>query len=295
MTKHTKRRGNSALTLLWIAIIAVAVYAMYRLTGGESLLSAPKAKVDSKSAVATDQTHQVAAATLKELCLRERVELPSVGSAGQLIEHEGHTLLYDNELRLSRWVAYRLDADELDAVCERSNFFQPDPEVDGVRVTTRDYTSSGYDRGHLAPAADMRWDQSAMEQCFYMTNICPQNRQLNGGDWKDLEERVRNLAKIYGNVWVVCGPIVSQRPKRIGDNRVAVPSAFFKAVLVVTDTSATTSGWIFANNSTRQPVDRAAVTVDSIEVVCGCDLFPLLPDSVENRIESRLGDLCRSR
>ena len=65
------------------------------------------------------------------------------------------------------------------------------------QTSTGDYTKSGYDRGHMAPAADMKWNKQAMEESFYMSNICPQNPNLNRGDWNDLEEKSRQMAKKY--------------------------------------------------------------------------------------------------
>ena len=94
-------------------------------------------------------------------------------------------------------------------------------------------TKSGYDRGHMAPAADMKWSKQAMEESFYMSNICPQNPNLNRGDWNDLEEKSRQWAKKYGAVYIACGPIYdTKRPKRIGNNKVAVPHAFYKVILI---------------------------------------------------------------
>ena len=112
---------------------------------------------------------------------------------------------------------------------ERTDKFLPDPDVRGAKAYSNDYTKSGYDRGHMAPAADMKWSKQAMAESFYMSNICPQNPNLNRGDWNDLEEKSRQWAKKYGAVYIACGPVYDHgKPKRIGNNKVAVPDAFYK-------------------------------------------------------------------
>ena len=100
-------------------------------------------------------------------------------------------------------MAYVLTKEEIQGDEERSNHFRPDPMVKGDPVVTKDYSNSGYDRGHMAPAADMKWSEQAMRESFYMTNICPQHHSNNAGDWKDLEELVRDLAVPFAIAFIV--------------------------------------------------------------------------------------------
>ena len=171
----------------------------------------------------------------------------------------------------------------------RTNKFLPDPDVRGAKAYTGDYTKSGYDRGHMAPAADMKWNKQAMEESFYMSNICPQNPNLNRGDWNDLEEKSRQWAKKYGAVYIACGPIYdTKRPKRIGNNKVAVPHAFYKVILINDKKNPQAIGFIFPNSAGHKPLKKYMVTVDSVEKRTDIDFFPALPDEIENRIEAEL-------
>ena len=159
----------------------------------------------------------------------------------------------------------------------------------GAKAYTGDYTKSGYDRGHMAPAADMKWNKQAMEESFYMSNICPQNPNLNRGDWNDLEEKSRQWAKKYGAVYIACGPIYdTKRPKRIGNNKVAVPHAFYKVILINDKKNPQAIGFIFPNSAGHKPLKKYMVTVDSVEKRTDIDFFPALPDEIENRIEAEL-------
>lgn len=161
-------------------------------------------------------------------------ELPRLNNnqPEQIIEHIGYTVSYNPTWLEPNWVAYELTAAETGGEQERSNHFKPDPLVEGDPVVTSDYSKSGYDRGHMAPAADMKWSEQAMRESFYMTNICPQLHNLNAGDWKDLEEMARSWAQQYGNIYIACGPIVEAEYPTIGKTHtIAVPAAFYKVFL----------------------------------------------------------------
>ena len=129
------------------------------------------------------------------------------GTGGQILKRKGYTLSYNADYKTPQWVAWELTKKETKGKEGRTDKFLPDPDVRGAKAYTGDYTKSGYDRGHMAPAADMKWSKQAMEESFYMSNICPQNPNLNRGDWNDLEEKSRQWAKKYGAVYIACGPI----------------------------------------------------------------------------------------
>ena len=137
------------------------------------------------------------------------VEIPVYNSSrgGQLIRHTGYTVSYDADFKTPQWVAWTLTSGKAQGNEPRYDKFQPDPMVRGAKAYPKDYTKSGYDRGHMAPAADMKWSRQAMVESFYMTNVCPQNRNLNRGDWKELEELERDWALRYGTVSIAAGPI----------------------------------------------------------------------------------------
>ena len=208
------------------------------------------------------------------------------------LKRTAFTVSYNNFYKTPNWVAWELTKAETTGDEKRKNKFQPDPELPEPRVEHADYTNSGYDRGHMAPAADMKWDSQAMEESFYMSNICPQNRKLNRDDWADLEEQCRDWANVYGKIYIACGPIYDTRaPKRIGEHGVAVPDRFFKVVLIYDDGNPMAMGFLFENKAHHQNLKNYMVTVDRVEEETGLDFFPRLPDSIENRIESTIPEV----
>ncbi len=207
----------------------------------------------------------------------------------QVICHLAYSVSYNDDWKLPNWVAYELTKQETMGEVERCNGFSPDPKVKGNAVVHKDYTNNPgkYDRGHMAPAADMKWSEQAMKESFYTTNICPQNANLNRGDWNDIEELVRDYAKRYGAVYVVCGLIVSDKPEYMGNyQKIAIPDAFYKAILRKNGNSWTTIGFVCKNEAGSKPILYHIRTIDEIEDMANIDLFYSLPDDVENEIES---------
>ncbi len=222
-----------------------------------------------------------------------RLEIPYrlEDSESEIIEHMGYTLSYNNDLRVPNWVAYELlESEVITAYRSREDEFTPDPLVKGRQAYDRDYVGSGYDRGHMAPAADMRWSSQTMKECFYLSNVCPQNHNLNSGAWNDLEKQVRYEARYYKSVWVVCGPIFEYNsPKHIGKNHVAVPDSFFKALLARRkDGSYASIGFIFPNKACERNLTHYAMTVDELESKLGMDLFYNLDDRAQDRAEAEM-------
>ncbi|MGN0189754.1 MAG: DNA/RNA non-specific endonuclease [Candidatus Cryptobacteroides sp.] len=216
-------------------------------------------------------------------------ELPAWTSGGTSVPvtHSGYTASYNTERLIPDWVAYTLTAEEVAGTVGRGSGFRPDPSLDCPQAVDADYRNSGWDRGHMAPAADMRWSTSAMSESFYLVNVCPQHPGLNRGDWKELEDLCRNLAVKYGELRIVCGPLVRDNALgRIGSG-VCVPDAFFKALLARTDSLTLSSiAFVFENAPGNRPVASYAVSVDSVETLSGLDLFARLPDGPESLIES---------
>jgi len=221
----------------------------------------------------------------------EKVEIPAKlnDRKEQIITHTGFTVSYNSDWKIPNWVAYELTKEEVEGIVPRYDTFMPDPNISYTQsATNNDYKNSGWDRGHMAPAADMKWSEQAMKESFYFSNICPQNRNLNAGIWKDLEEQVRSLATQKGNLYIVCGPIVSKNPKTIGANRVAIPDAFFKVLLQNDNGEWSAIAFMFANESGRKPLSTYAMSVEDMQIITGIDFFPALPDSIEERIESQV-------
>lgn len=217
-------------------------------------------------------------------------ELPRLNNhqPEQVIEHLGYTVSYNPQWLVPNWVAYELTNSETFGEQERSNHFKPDPLVKGDPVVTSDYSKSGYDRGHMAPAADMKWSEQAMRESFYMTNICPQTHSLNAGDWKDLEELARDWAQQYGSIYIACGPIMEANYQTIGKTHsIAVPSAFYKVFLrKICNGGWTSIGFVMPNKAGNRPLMTYMFTVDEVEEQTGLDFFYNLPDSIESQVEN---------
>lgn len=217
------------------------------------------------------------------------VEIPNIldERSDRKITHKAYMVSYNYDWKIPNWVAYELTSQEVQGEVPRYNKFKPDPMVpQNASAHTNDYKHSGYDRGHMAPAADMKWDEKVMKESFYLSNICPQNPNLNGGAWKDLEEQVRDLAYQKGRIFVVCGPIVTDDSNTIGENKVVVPQAFFKVLLQEDNDEIHTIGFVYENKSGRQPMSTYAMTVDEVEELTNIDFFPSLPNRIEKKTES---------
>ena len=207
----------------------------------------------------------------------------------QILKRKGYTASYNKERKLPNWVAWELTPEKLVERESRTNKFLPDPDLpEKEAVTTHDYKGAGMDRGHMCPAGDNRWHWKAMQESFYMTNICPQNHNLNRGDWKELEEDCRRWAQKEGKIYIVCGPIFyKQKHRSIGkEHRVTVPEAFFKVILSM-NKSPKAIGFIYKNTSGNHPLDAYVNSVDEVERITGIDFFTALPDDIEKKVEAK--------
>lgn len=209
------------------------------------------------------------------------------GTPEQILKRTGYVASYNKATLLPNWVAWHLTAERTEGSAKRSGVdFAEDTEVPEPRATDWDYYNSGYDRGHMCPAADNKWSKKAMEESFLFTNMCPQNGNLNRGDWNEMEMACRKWAKKYGDLYIVCGPILYKgKHKTIGKNKVVVPEAFFKVVLRTGD-NPQAIGFIYKNTSGNRPKDSYVNTVDEVERITGIDFFPSLPDDVEKKVEA---------
>lgn len=207
----------------------------------------------------------------------------------QILKRMGYTTSYNNKSKTPNWVAWHLTKAHTYGDNQRKNevFFE-DVSIDSEqRATDNDFYNSRYDRGHMCPAGDNKWDGLAMRESFLFTNICPQNHGLNKYEWNDLEIQCRDWAREYGAVDIVCGPIFSTTgdQKTIGRNKVWVPEAFFKVILC-RQGKPKAIGFIYRNEGVKQTREEALRSVDEIESLTGIDFFPALDDSVERRIEA---------
>lgn len=206
-----------------------------------------------------------------------------------IVEHEGFTLNYDEKNEQATWVAYKLERKNLEnARFKRRDNFREDNLVSTGSASPKDYAKSGYDRGHLAPAADFTWSKTALDHTFFMSNMSPQEPSFNRGVWKKLEEQVRIWAKKNNSIYVVTGPVIEKRAKRIGTNKVTVPQYYYKAILDIQEPELKAIGFLMKNQKSDNKVLSFAVTIDKLELVTGLDFFPSLPDEMESKLEGSI-------
>ncbi|MBR7004157.1 MAG: DNA/RNA non-specific endonuclease [Bacteroidales bacterium] len=262
-----RQKRNSIITLVVLALLGTVYHFVWGSSGSEEPTVVPD----------------------KDLMSRLEIPYRLEDNESTIIEHMGYALSYNSDYRVPNWVAYELLETELTTgFRSREDGFEPDPMIKGRQAYDRDYVGSGYDRGHMAPAADMRWSSQTMKESFYLSNVCPQDHNLNSGAWNDLEKQVRYEARFYKSVWVVCGPIFNyNNPRHIGQNHVMVPDAFFKALLARRkDGSYASIGFIFPNVPCTRNLTLYAMTVDELEAKLGMDLFYNLETKAQDRSEA---------
>lgn len=204
------------------------------------------------------------------------------GVSNQVINYQSIRVNFNPSYRIPNCVAYELTATMVDMADapghekRKSYNYARDTKVASCPENW-EYRGSGYSRGHMAPAMDMRWDKTAMAQCFYMTNMCPQETKLNNDHWRVLEEKVHRWAKRDKRIMVYTGPIMSKHPKMIGKDKqnIAVPDAFFK-VLYAPDQGRSIA-FIYDNRPCPGNIGKYAVTVAEVERRTGLTFSSTIP------------------
>ncbi|MFZ4477015.1 MAG: DNA/RNA non-specific endonuclease [Saprospiraceae bacterium] len=249
-------------------------------TGGES--PNPKRVKIPDSATDSSQTRTNAepSATIPTQILPE--------TDGELVHHTYFSLSYSEDDEQASWVAYHLTRARLNENwAERPNTFRPDPAVRTESATPRDYSASGYDKGHLCPAADMAFNENAIDETFLMSNISPQVPGFNKGIWRELEELTRDWARRFGQLYVVTGPMLRQEALgQIGFSKVTIPSYYFK-VLYAPDQQRAIA-FMLPNTVSERPVMDYAYTIDAVEKSSGIDFFPQILKGLNEELEGSL-------
>ena len=205
------------------------------------------------------------------------------------IQYEGFTVTFDPARHQPAFVAWEVDSAKADAnSADRKNArFQPDKNTDGC-ATLADYRRSGYDRGHMAPAADMKWSTQAMADCHYLTNICPQDNALNGGPWATVEKNTRLWTHRHGTLYIVAGPVLGDiMTDTIGESRIPVPERFFKVIIAPYADPPMGIAFLMPNHPFDGGAQATVTSIDNIEAITGYDFFSALPDDVELYIEQQ--------
>ena len=219
---------------------------------------------------------------------RMEIPIPLNNKSEQILYRKGYTVSYNNDNKIPNWGAWHLTAEHASGQIRRpNNAWHEDVQVSAPRATVSDYKGSGWSRGHMCPAGDNKWDGEAMYESFLLTNCCPQNANLNSGDWNQIEMACRRWAEKYGDVYVVCGPILfNQKHETIGANNIVVPEAFFKVVLCLNGTPKGI-GFIRRNTDTSKRNDLNVNSIKEVERITGITFFPLLPSDISDTVKSK--------
>ncbi|EDP98246.1 DNA/RNA non-specific endonuclease [Kordia algicida OT-1] len=211
--------------------------------------------------------------------------LPS-STTGQIVHHEGYSLSYNEAFEQAEWVAYELKKNQVVYTDFKRPYFEQDEAVTTESAHWRNYKKSGYDRGHLCPAADRKYTKAAFTETFLTSNISPQKHDFNAGIWNRLEQKVRYWAKKYDGVYVVTGGILENNLKTIGSEAVAVPNYFYKILLDNSGGSTKIIAFLVPHKDSDKPLYEFVVSVDELEKRTGIDFFPELEDTKENKLEA---------
>ncbi len=207
-------------------------------------------------------------------------------TTGQIVHHEGYSLSYHEMYEQAEWVAYELKKAHLSKAYYKRPYFEIDKAVKTGAAHWKNYKKSGFDKGHLCPAADRLYNKSAHDETFLTSNISPQNHDFNAGIWNALEQKVRYWANIYDGVFVVTGGILMPNLKTIGEEGVAVPKQFYKVVLDMNGGKPKILAFLIPHKNSNSPLDAFIVSVDSIEQLTKIDFFPELEDALETKLEA---------
>ena len=271
--RNSKARKMREIRIAIVMAIVIAAFAFRAISRNEQQPNA----YDNESVAVNDRV-----STDSLLVVRTNPALKS-----EIVRYTGMDLSFNSDAHEPNWVAWELTADETTGPVKRSSKFIADIDVAGSAMPS-DYTNSGYDRGHKAPAGDMKWSPEAMQETFYMTNICPQAKPLNTGAWKNLEEKCRVWACAEGAVYIVCGPVLTDgMSERIGESGVVVPKRFFKVVLAPNADPPRGIGFLMDNAKVKGGMQAAATSIDEVERVTGHDFFSSLPDEIEDAVEAQ--------
>lgn len=205
-------------------------------------------------------------------------------SNGEMVKHSRYSLSYIEDHEQAEWVYYTLNSNLTSDEVKRSNYFREDYSISTGSAKPNDYKNSGYDRGHLAPAGDMKSSQTAMSESFLMSNISPQNPSFNRGRWKKLETLVRSWSQ-KTELHIITGGILAETISKIGINGVSVPKYFYK--IVYSPKEAKMIGFVMPNSKISLGLTNYLKSVDEIEILTGIDFFFDIEDSLENKLEAK--------
>lgn len=205
-----------------------------------------------------------------------------------IIRHKHYFLSYSEEHEQAEWTAYYLTAQSKQQHHYERPYFKQDPLIDTESAHWKNYKDTGYDKGHLVPAFDMKFSSDAYAETFYTSNVSPQNREFNAGIWNRLEQKVRYWADKYSALFIVTGSILHNNLLTIGVEKVSVPDYFFKIIVRVQNDSLVMIPFLIPNAKSDASLYKFATTIEQIEQITGIDFNQKLTEKIEEKIKKEL-------
>ena len=252
-----QRWGETVRFLLWGLTVALVCFLLYRVVMNNNTPHLVPLSTGARDSLLT-------------------VVVPQ-GMNDTLVSYGETFAVYFNSTRgIADCAAYELTRSELNGAAERAGEFMQDAGVKGC-PSPADYAGSGMDRGHLVPAADLKWNAEALRQSFLLTNVAPMHKALNEGGWAKLEEKVREWTARDSALLVFAGPVVDDDDTTLASGRVTVPRAYYKVVMAPCVRPVRVIAFIYPNGHSGGRLSQYAVSVDEVERRTGLDFFPTMP------------------
>lgn len=228
-----------------------------------------------------------------------------------MVARPGYALEHSSGDKIPLWVCEYVEPADITGNAKRRDKFEPDPKLPpGQRAELADYKGSGYDRGHMAPAANQKNSQKRNDETFYLSNMAPQiGVGFNRHKWEHLESATREWVRtgVVASAWIITGPIFWDPDEEsvatadgfiehpvIGSNAVSVPTHFYKIVVgKKANDELVAVGFVMENRAhpNAAPLGGYITSIDWIEERTGLNFMPRLDPETEERLERRPGGM----
>ncbi|MGY6560174.1 MAG: DNA/RNA non-specific endonuclease [Nitritalea sp.] len=213
---------------------------------------------------------------------------PEVRPDRFLLTYDCFLIAFDSLSRNAKWVQYLLTRERLGDGVERKGNFRMEPRIRELSPRDTDYRGTGFDRGHLAPAADMSHAEQCMYESFFLTNVSPQVPAFNRGVWKRLEDWVRTTTVEKDSIWVLTGPVLGLGAARLGASELVIPEAFFKVLYRPDAAGGQGLAFILPNAAGTGDLRQFARPIREVEALTGLNFFPVFSPALSARVEEEV-------
>ncbi len=279
-----RKKSDNTPRLLIALLIAGAIAVAYISQGNVRTADTETSTTIERDIDSENKSAKGAIPSFTEL---EKVKIPA-DIDNQRLNYRGFTVAFNPIKPQPNYTVWTLEPEKTDGPYTRNDAnFRPDENVNGS-ATLDDYRNSGFDRGHMAPAADMKWSKQAMSDCHLLTNMCPQDNRLNAGAWATVEKNARKWALKHGPLVIIAGPVLTDiMPRTIGPSGIPVPERFFKVILAPRADPPMGIAFIMPNSYVEGGAQATVTSIDEVETITGFDFFSALPDDIETEVEQQ--------